>query len=212
MKKEIDMNTVSMLAVLVLATLGLACASTEAGSSPAAEPVAAAAVGAAAPAFSLEDQTGKKVSLSDYAGKIVVLEWVNPDCPFVQRHANAKTMTNLIGKYGSQNVVWLGINSTHYADNAANAKWIDKHSLPHAILNDQSGTVGRAYGARTTPHMYIIDPSGKLVYAGGIDDDQGGSKGATAVNYVDKALAELTSGKSVSLPETKPYGCSVKYK
>ena len=206
------MNKVSMLAVLALAAVGLACASTEATSNPVAEPVAAAAVGAAAPAFSLEDQTGKKVSLADYAGKIVVLEWVNPDCPFVQRHANARTFVNLVDKYGAQNVVWLGINSTHYADNAANAKWIAQHSLPYPILNDSAGTVGRAYGARTTPHMYVIDTTGKLVYAGGIDDDQGGSKGASAHNHVDQTLAELTSGKPVSVPETKPYGCSVKYK
>jgi peroxiredoxin len=206
------MNKVSMLAVLAILGVGLACASTEATSSPAAEPAATAAIGAAAPAFSLEDQTGKKVNLADYAGKIVVLEWVNPECPFVQRHANAKTMATLVERYGARNVVWLGVNSTHNATHATNAKWIAQHSLPYSILDDHSGEIGRAYGARTTPHMYIIDPSGKLVYAGGIDDDQGGSKGASAVNYVDKALAELTSGKAVSVPETKPYGCSVKYK
>jgi peroxiredoxin len=206
------MNKVSMLGVLALAAVGLACASTEATSNPGPEPAAAAAVGAPAPAFALEDQTGKRVSLADYSGKIVVLEWINPECPFVVRHADAKTMATLASKYAGKNVVWVGVNSTHFMGNDANAKWIAKHSLPYPILNDASGAIGRAYGARTTPHMYIIDPTGKLVYAGGIDDDPGGSKGASAVNSVDKALDELTSGKAVSVAESKPYGCSVKYK
>ena len=208
------MQKVSMLAVLALSLAGIACAgaTTEATSGGATPAAAAAAVGAPAPGFSLEDQTGRKVSLADYAGKVVVLEWVNPECPFVVRHANAKTMATLAAKYAGKNVVWLGVNTTHFMGNDANAKWIAKHGLPYAILNDSAGEVGRAYGARTTPHMYIIDPAGTLVYAGGIDDDPGGSKGASAVNYVDRALDEVTSGRPVSMPETKPYGCSVKYK
>jgi peroxiredoxin len=206
------MNKVSMLAVLTLALAGIACAGATTEATSTGAPAAAAAVGAPAPAFSLEDQTGNKVSLADYAGKVVVLEWVNPECPFVVRHANAKTMATLAAKYAAKDVVWLGVNSTHFMNNDANAKWIAKYSLPYPILNDSAGEVGRAYGARTTPHMYIIDPAGKLVYAGGIDDDQGGSKGASAVNYVDRALDEVTSGKPVSMSETKPYGCSVKYK
>lgn len=209
------MQKFSMMAVLALAFLGIACVGkTEATSGPAGapEPAAVAAVGAAAPGFTLEDQTGKKVSLSDFAGKIVVLEWINPDCPFVQRHARAKTMSTLAAKYQGSGVVWLGINSTNYMGKENNAKWIAENGLPYAVLDDHTGEVGHMYGAKTTPHMYVIDGSGKLVYAGGIDDDPGGSKGAGAMNYVDKALTELTAGKQVSTPESRPYGCSVKYK
>jgi peroxiredoxin len=203
------MKNVSMLATLVLAVLGIGCTGSTT-TIAAAPPVAT--IGAQAPNFTLEDQTGKKVSLSDFAGKIVVLEWINPDCPFVQRHANAKTMYTLAEKYGAKNVVWLGINSTNYADRATNAKWIASNNLPYAVLDDHAGEVGHMYGAKTTPHMFVIDPSGKLVYEGGIDDDPGGSKGTSALNYVDLALTELTTGKAISTPESKPYGCSVKYK
>jgi peroxiredoxin len=168
-------------------------------------------VGAPAPAFSLTDQSGQKVSLADYSGRIIVLEWINPDCPFVQRHAQARTMANLANKFGEQGVVWLGINSTHYMKNDANQKWIEASSLPYVVLDDHAGEVGRAYGAKTTPHMYIIDKSGVLAYQGAIDDDQAGTKGAAAVNYVATALSELIAGKAVSVPQTKPYGCSVKY-
>jgi len=203
------MKNVSMLAVVALAVLGIGCAGNT-GTISAASPVAA--IGAQAPNFTLEDQTGKKVSLSDFAGKIVVLEWINPDCPFVQRHANAKTMYTLAEKYGAKNVVWLGINSTNYANRDTNAKWIATNHLPYSVLDDHDGEVGHAYGAKTTPHMFVIDPSGKLVYEGGIDDDPGASKGAGALNFVDRALDELTSGKAVSTPQSRPYGCSVKYK
>jgi peroxiredoxin len=203
------MKNVSMLAIVALAVLGIGCTGSTATIS-AASPTAA--VGAQAPDFTLEDQTGKKVSLSDFAGKVVVLEWINPDCPFVLRHANAKTMLTLAEKYGAKGVVWLGINSTNYADRATNAKWIATNHLPYAVLDDHAGEVGHLYGAKTTPHMFVIDPSGKLAYEGGIDDDPGGSKGAAALNFVDRALDELTSGKPVSTPQSKPYGCSVKYK
>jgi peroxiredoxin len=204
------MKNVSMLAIVALAVLGIGCTGSTATISAASSP--AAAIGAQAPNFTLEDQTGKKVSLSDFAGKIVVLEWINPDCPFVLRHANAKTMFTLAEKYGGKNVVWLGINSTNYADRAVNAKWIAANHLPYPVLDDHMGEVGHAYGAKTTPHMFVIDPSGKLVYEGGIDDDPGGSKGSGALNFVDRALDELIAGKAVSTPESKPYGCSVKYK
>ena len=203
------MKNVSMLALVALAVLGIGCTGSTATIS-AASPTAS--VGAQAPNFTLEDQTGKKVSLSDFAGKVVVLEWINPDCPFVLRHANAKTMYTLAEKYGAKGVVWLGINSTNYADRAVNAKWIATNHLPYAVLDDHAGEVGHLYGAKTTPHMFVIDPSGKLAYEGGIDDDPGGSKGSGALNYVDRALDELTSGKPVSTPQSKPYGCSVKYK
>jgi peroxiredoxin len=171
----------------------------------------AASTGTRAPAFTLEDQDGRRVSLANYSGKVVVLEWVNPDCPFVQRHYRAGTMTALANKYGEKGVVWLAVNSTNSMGKAENGKWVASNQLSYPILDDREGEVGRLYGARTTPHIFIIDKTGTLVYQGGIDDDPSGDKQGSAVNYADKALAELVAGKSVSTPETKPYGCAVKY-
>jgi len=169
-------------------------------------------VGDAAPNFSLSDTAGNEVSLSNFKGKIVVLEWLNPDCPFVQRHYKAGTMKNLANRYADDGVVWLTINSTHYMDAEANAKFKADNELPYTILVDQSGEIGHLYGAVTTPHMYIIDAEGTLVYIGAIDDDPRGSKGEGAVNYVATALDEVVAGEAVTTAETKPYGCSVKYK
>ncbi|KAF0214963.1 MAG: hypothetical protein FD167_5229, partial [bacterium] len=164
-----------------------------------------------APTFSLEDQDSKKISLSDFAGKVVVLEWTNPDCPFVKRHYEAKTMTTTANKYKDKDVVWLAINTTHYMAKDKYKEWIKTHNLSYPILDDHEGTVGRMYGAKTTPHMFIIGKDGKLVYQGSVDDDNNGDKGKTAINYIDQALAELTVGKPVSVATTRPYGCSVKY-
>jgi peroxiredoxin len=176
-----------------------------------AEDKAKAKIGEAAPQFSLQNQDGKTVNLSDYAGKIVVLEWVNPNCPFVQRHYTAKTFQTLVDEFGGKGVAWLAINTTHDATNAFNKEWITKNNLTYQILNDSDGVVGRAYGAKTTPEMYIIGKDGKLLYMGGIDNDQAGDKGAAKVNYVQKALGEILAGQPVSTPETESYGCSVKY-
>jgi len=170
-----------------------------------------AAVGAAAPDFTLMDTAGNEVSLSDFEGQIVVLEWLNPDCPFVQRHYKAGTMKSLATQYGSQGVVWLTINSTNYMDAAANAEFKTANNLPYPILVDQSGEVGHLYGAKTTPHMYIIDTDGTLAYMGAIDDDPRGSSDSPT-NYVAAALDEILAGEAVATPETTPYGCSVKYK
>ena len=169
-------------------------------------------VGDTAPAFTLADSAGNEVSLSDFEGKVVVLEWLNPDCPFVQRHYKAGTMKTLATTYSGQGVVWLTINSTNYMDAAANAKFKADNGLPYSILVDQSGEVGHLYGAATTPHMYIIDDKGTVVYIGAIDDDPRGNKEEPAVNYVAAALDELNAGTAVTTAETKPYGCSVKYK
>jgi len=169
-------------------------------------------VGDTAPDFTLVDSAGNEVSLSDFEGKIVVLEWLNPDCPFVQRHYKAGTMKKLATKYDGEGVVWLTINSTNYMDGAANAKFKADNSLPYTILVDQAGDVGHLYGAKTTPHMYIIDGSGSLVYIGAIDGDPRGNKGEPAVNYVAVGLDEVLAGKAVTTAETKPYGCSVKCK
>jgi peroxiredoxin len=170
------------------------------------------AVGAAAPDFTLMDTSGNKVSLSDSEGKVVVLEWLNPDCPYVQRHYKAGTMKNLASKYGEQGVVWLTVNSTNYMDAAANAEFKASNKLPYAILVDQSGEVGHLYGAATTPHMFVIDGNGTLVYVGAIDDDPRGTNDGPATNYVATALDEILAGEAVTTAETKPYGCSVKYK
>ena len=160
------------------------------------------------PAFALADHTGKTVRLGDFAGKIVVLEWINPDCPVSRGFYTNGAMKALAARYAPRGVVWLAVNSTHYFTTAKNARWVAQHALPYPILNDQSGKVGRAYGAKTTPDMRVLDRSGALAYQGAIDNRARGDK---AVNYVAKALDELLAGKKVSIPRSKPYGCSVKY-
>ena len=166
--------------------------------------------GDAAPDFALKDTAGKQHKLSDYKGKIVVLEWTNPECPFVQRHYGATaTMTRLASR--NSDVVWLAIDSTSSRTPADDAEWAKQQAIGYPILSDAEGTVGKAYGAKATPHMFIISKDGKVVYAGAIDDDPQGSK-TDKINYVAKALAELQANKLVSTASTKAYGCSVKYK
>jgi len=165
-----------------------------------------------APAFTLNTFDGKEISLSDYRGKIVVLEWFNFECPYsIYHYGTTDTMVGLANKYKSNNVVWLVVNSTSHTTPQANKEFTRKYKLPFPILDDRSGKVGRAYGAKTTPHMYIVSPRGNILYDGAIDNSPLGRKKEGVINYVDKALAELTTGKAVSTPETKPYGCSVKY-
>ena len=172
---------------------------------------ATATVGQPAPGFTLKDQDGAEVDLAKLRGKIVVLEWTNPDCPFAQRHAEAKTMSTLADRYRGKGVVWLGVDSTSYLDAARDRTWRSEHKLPYPVLDDHKGTVGTAYGAKTTPHMFVIDGTGTVVYEGAIDDDATGDKGKQARNYVAEALDDVTTGQPVKLAETKPYGCSVKY-
>ena len=168
--------------------------------------------GKRAPGFELNGFDGKTISLSDYRGKIVVLEWLNFECPFSRYHYETKnTMVELAKKYKGKNVVWFAVNSTNHTTPVANKDFAERHKLPYLILDDRPGKVGRAYGAQTTPHMYVIDTRGNLVYEGAIDDSPLGRKKEGVINYVDKALAELTAGKPVSTTKTKPYGCSVKY-
>ncbi|HEY7120080.1 MAG TPA: thioredoxin family protein [Tepidisphaeraceae bacterium] len=169
-----------------------------------------ASLGQRAPAFTAQDQQGKTVSLSDFAGKIVVLEWINPDCPFVQRHAHDHTMKDLAARY--KDVIWIGVNTTKSATNPIDADWAKQNGLTYPILNDSSSQIGQAYGAKTTPHMFVIDRKGNLVYRGAIDNDPDGKKTSDKINYVQRALDELLAGKPVSIPETKSYGCAVKYR
>jgi peroxiredoxin len=164
--------------------------------------------------FELSGFEGRTVKLSDYKGSIVVLEWINLDCPFVQYHYDkAGTMIELANKYRDKGVVWLAINGTSQTTPEANRDFAKKHKLPYPILDDRSGTVGHLYGALTTPHMFIISRDGFVVYDGAIDNAPNGKTidGRDKVNYVDKALSELTSGQRVSTPKTQSYGCSVKY-
>lgn len=169
-----------------------------------------AEVGQPAPDFTLKGVDGQAVSLSRYKGKMVVLEWINPECPFVQRHYATGTMKHLATRYAEKGVVWLAINSTRTATSESNALWVKKHEIGYPILDDHEGKVGNLYSAKTTPQMFILDPAGGLVYQGAIDDDRKGDK-SDRVNYVQKALDELLAGKPVTTTQTKPYGCSVKY-
>jgi peroxiredoxin len=169
-----------------------------------------AGIGSAAPGFTLKDQDGKAVSLSDYKDKIVVLEWFNEGCPYVARHIKAGTMNSLATSYKDKGVVWLAIKTNEGGTCDANKKVVAEAKLAYTLLNDDQGGVARSYAPKSTPHMFIIDKSGKLAYTGAIDDDPDGDK-AKPVNYVAKALNELLAGGSVSTPETKAYGCGVKY-
>lgn len=174
---------------------------------------AAVEVGKPAPDFALVDITGKTHHLSDYRGKIVVLEWVNPGCPIVQAHYKAKNMQGTQQVAAEQGAVWLQIHTAAArapADREA-ANWLQKMGARStAWLKDTTGKVGRLYGAKTTPHMYIVNRDGTLVYQGAIDS--GDSRNIpTSTNYVKAALAALEARKPIEKPSTKAYGCAVKY-
>ena len=178
-----------------------------------------APAGQPAPSFTVTDLTGKPVKLEDFKGKTVVLEWHNFGCPFVQKHYRSGNMQALQKKYGND-VVWLAVNSTNksasdYTEPAKLTMQLkDFGAAPANYLMDEPGAMGKAYGAKTTPHMYIIDPTGKVVYNGAIDDKRSTNPEdvKTAKNYVVAALDELKAGKPVSVASTAPYGCTVKYR
>lgn len=179
----------------------------------------AAKPGAKAPDFSVVDVDGKLQKLSDYAGKTVILEWTNHDCPYVRKHYNSATMQTLQKDMAKDGIVWLSVISSPAGEqghvDAAKAKELSKtrDAAPASILLDPKSQLARAYGAQTTPHMYIIDPKGTLAYAGAIDDKPSSSTSSLdgAKSYVRQAVAELKAGKVVSEPATKAYGCVVKY-
>lgn len=212
------MNKKLLIIIPVLA-LGLIWLGFTVGSDKDAK-MAKAEVGEPAPDFTLVDSHGEKHTLSDYRGKFVVLEWINLDCPFVKKHYKSENMQALQRKYTEKGAAWLVVNSSaegkqgHCTPEIANKLMKKKDMAVTAFLLDHDGKVGKLYGAKTTPHMYVINPEGVLVYNGAIDD-----KPTTkledvkdAKNYVAMALDAAMNGKDVPVAATQPYGCSVKYK
>jgi len=201
MLKRLSRHLVGVAAVLVAAS------------------VVASTPGQPAPDFTIIDASGKPVKLSDQRGKFVVLEWTNPECPFVQKHYDSGNMQGLQKEFTGRNVVWLSVNSTNrshseFKPGAEMTKWMSGHKAAQtAVLIDDTSAAGRAYSARTTPHMFVIDPQGKVVYAGAIDDKRSANPAdaKTANNFVRAALTESLAGKAVTVAQTRPYGCSVKY-
>ena len=181
--------------------------------------VAAPTLGKPAPSFTLTDATGKSARLSDYKGKYVVLEWTNHDCPFVKKHYSSGNMQAQQNEWTGKGVVWLSEISSAAGKQGnvtaaqANALTKSRGAAPTAVLLDPSGTTGHAYGAKTTPHLYIVNPDGNLIYMGGIDSIPSTDTDdiAKATPYVKVALAEAMAGKPVSDASTRPYGCSIKY-
>ena len=179
----------------------------------------AVTVGEKAPDFTVKSADGSEVKLSDYAGKIVVLEWFNKDCPFVRKHYDSANMQTLQKEYAAKDVVWLTVNSSAegkqgYEDAAAALKTVETEAAaPAHVLLDVDGTVGKLYDAKTTPHMYVIDKEGALVYAGAIDDTPSVKADdiKTSTNYVRATIDALEAGEKVAVSATKPYGCGVKY-
>jgi peroxiredoxin len=206
--RKLSSSLFVVAAVMMFATAALFVARSSAEENA---PQQTATVGQPAPQFSLEDQDGKVVNLSDFAGKVVVLEWFNNKCPFVQKFYKNRTMNELAKKYTDQDVVWLAINSGKDATNESNAAAAKEWEMERPILNDSTQETAKAYGATNTPHMYVIDKQGNIAYMGAID-----SKVSTktadiegAENYVSKALDEVLAGTNVTKPETKAYGCTI---
>ncbi|MCC7262952.1 MAG: thioredoxin family protein [Candidatus Latescibacteria bacterium] len=202
-----------LLSILAFSlTLVASCAAEDAA-------VPQAVVGKTAPEFSLKDAEGKERTLTEFKGKFVVLEWVNFGCPFVKKHYGAGNMQGLQAEYTGKGVVWLSVCSSapgkqgHFEGEELKKQIAEHRSRATHYLTDPEGRVGRAYGAKTTPHMYVIDPGGVLVYAGGIDDIPSADPDEIpkAKNYVRQALDALLAGQPVPAPSTPPYGCSVKY-
>jgi len=179
----------------------------------------AAVLGQPAPDFTLTDTAGKPVRLADFRGRHVVLEWNNPGCPFVKKHYQGN-MQALQKEVTGKGMVWLAINSTEdgsvdYMTPPQLGRWMqEQKAAPTATLMDEDGQVGAAYAARVTPHMYIVDPRGVLVYAGGIDSIPSARVDdiPKATNHIRQAMAEIAAGKPVSVASTRPYGCTIKYK
>lgn len=203
------------LAIVGLAVAGSAGLADSRSTMAASSPV----VGKPAPDFALKDLTGKEIRLSSYKGKVIVLEWFNPGCPFVKASHSVGSLVDTARRATKDGVVWLAINSgapgKQGNELAMNADAARTWSLSHPILRDESGAVGKSYGATNTPNMFVIDKSFAVVYAGAIDNSPDGEakspQGGKLVNYVDAALGDLAAGRPVQTAVTKPYGCGVKY-
>ncbi|MBI4396639.1 MAG: thioredoxin family protein [Elusimicrobia bacterium] len=202
--------------ILAAGFIGIALGLTVLWKAQAADPE----VGKNAPAFTLPDTAGGKKSLTDYKGKYIVLEWVNHGCPFVQKHYNSGNMQSLQKELTGRDAVWLSISSSAEGKQGFHtaAEWNEltqeKGAAPTAVLLDGDGKVGKRYGAKTTPHIFLISPEGALLYKGAIDDSPSTDVAdvKTAKNHLRTAFEEAKSGKPVREPSTKPYGCSIKYK
>jgi peroxiredoxin len=205
-------HLITFAAFSALAAAGVFTAS-QATAEEKAQPGANAVIGQPAPAFELKDQDGKIVSLADYKNQVVVLEWFNDGCPFVQKWYKSGDMNAIAANYSAKGVVWLAINSTSSANVEHNKTAAAKFGILRPVLDDADGKVGRLYGAKTTPQMFVVD-KGTLVYNGAIDSIKSPDQEdiAKADNYVKAALDEVLAGKPVSKPTTLSYGCSVKYK
>jgi len=210
-------------AVACLPTASIAAPTSPTAAEPkkaeAPKPAPASLVGKAAPDFALKDLDGKEVKLSSFKGKIVVLEWFNPGCPYVKKSHTVGSLIDTAKKHTDKGGVWLAINSNAAGkqghEPAMNAEAAKTWTLTHPILRDIDGTVGKAYGATNTPHMFVIDKKGVVAYAGAIDNSPDAEKksaeGGTLINYVDAAVEAISGGKAVKTSQTKAYGCGVKY-
>jgi peroxiredoxin len=206
------MRTTMLLAFVALAAAGSA---SRADPSGATSPV----IGKPAPDFTLTDLDGKEVKLASFKGKVVVLEWFNPGCPFVKASHTVGSLVDTAKRHMKDGVVWLGVNSgaagKQGADVKMNVEAVKTWSISNPILRDATGKVGRAYGATNTPNMFVIDQTGTVVYAGAIDNSRDGEgkspQGGKLINYVDAALDDVAAGRPVTTAVTRPYGCSVKY-
>lgn len=195
------------------------CVATGVAATVAAASAFAASAGQMAPDFTVPDTQGKPVHLSDFKGKFVVLEWTNPECPFVQRHYNSKNMPGLQKEFAPRDVVWLSIDSSNRSSSDFKTapeldSWMHSHDAAQKkVLLDADSSIAKLYAAKTTPHMFVINPEGKIVYSGAIDDKPGarGDDTLKANNYVRTALNSAMTGAAVNPANTTPYGCSVKY-
>jgi peroxiredoxin len=205
-------NRANFLIIAVFFAVGVASAPDGAWAAP--------VIGQPAPAFTGTDSRSRSVSLEDFRGSIVVLEWTNHDCPFVRRHYESGNMQKLQQQAAERGIVWLSIVSSAPGEQGfLNGKEADeltstRGATPRAVILDPSGDIGRAYAAKTTPHMFVVDAAGTLVYMGAIDDQPRnmGADPARAENYVRNAVAALAAGQPVATSLTQPYGCSIKYK
>lgn len=185
---------------LILGTLLAIATAGQAAASPLSKPV-------------LSDQNESPVRLSKFIGQVTVLEWTNPQCPFVKRVYREGIIQSLQQKYGAKGVAWLAVNSSHFTTPEDNRVWAEQQKIAFPVLADPSGGFGKELDAKTTPHMFVFNKEGEVVYRGALDDDPGGDKElGQRKNYVAQALDQLLAGEEVTEPETKPYGCSVKYK